>query len=83
MFFVYALKSLRDGKYYFGQTNNVTKRVNLHNSGKVKSTNSRTPFELVGYKSFKTRNEARWFEYNLKKHGDKKDKFFKELEVKS
>ena len=63
---VYALKSLKDNKCYFGQTEDVIKRLNEHNQGKVKSTKHRRPFMLVGYKTYKTRNEARWTEYNIK-----------------
>jgi putative endonuclease len=81
MFYVYILKSLKDGRFYFGQTNNVDKRLKQHNQGKVKSTRYRRPFKLVGNKKFKTRNEARWFEYNLKHHSDKKYKFLKELGI--
>ena len=81
MFYVYVLKSLKDNKYYFGQTDNVSKRVNLHNSGKVDSTKTRIPFVLIGYKTFKSRSEARWFEYNIKNHSDKKRKFLKEINV--
>ena len=73
MYYVYALRSLKDGKYYFGQSHDPVKSAKLHNSGKVKSTRLRKPFLLVGYKNFKTRNEARWFEYLLKKHGDRKE----------
>ena len=36
---------------------------------------------LIGYKEFKTRNEARWLEYNLKHHSDKKHKFICMLEA--
>lgn len=81
MHHVYALKSLKDNKYYFGQTDDVTRRMNLHNSGKVTSTQYRRPFVLVGYKTFETRNEARWFEYNVKHHSDKKKKFLRELNI--
>lgn len=81
MYSVYVLKSLKDGKYYFGQTEDVVKRANEHNQGKVKSTRHRRPFVLVGYKTYKTRNEARWMEYNIKKHSDKKKKFLVELET--
>ena len=80
MFSVYALKSLKDGKYYFGQTENVIKRVIEHNKGRVKSTKFRRPLVLVGYKTFTIRNEARWFEYNIKNHSDKKKKFIADLE---
>ena len=79
MHYVYVLKSLKDGKLYIGQTNNVARRLKLHNSGKVKSTRVRRPFELIGYKAFRTKNEARWIEYNLKHHSDKKKKFIKDL----
>ncbi len=82
MYHVYALKSLRDDNHYFGQTDNLSERVNLHNLGKVTSTKYRRPFVLVGYKTFETRNEARWFEYNIKHHSDKKRKFLNELNTK-
>ncbi len=80
MYYVYLLKSLKDNKYYIGQTNNVDKRLAIHNLGQVQSTKSRRPFKLVGYQSYNSRNEARWIEYNLKNHSDKKNKFIKQLE---
>ena len=79
MYFVYVLQSLKDKKFYIGQTNDISKRVSIHNSGGVKSTKSRMPFKLIGYRDYASRNEARWIEYNLKKHGDKKKKFIEEL----
>jgi len=79
MYSVYALKSLKDDNFYFGQTENVFKRLEEHNHGKVKSTKKRRPFILVGYKNYKTRSEARWTEYNIKKHSDKKRKFLADL----
>lgn len=81
MYYVYALKSLKDNKYYFGQTDNVTKRVNEHNQGEVRSTKHRMPLTLIGYKTFETRNEARWTEYNIKNHSDKKRKFIADLDA--
>ena len=80
MYFVYLLKSLIDNKYYIGQTQDVDKRLARHNSGQVLSTKSRRPFKLVGYQTYNSRNEARWAEYNLKNHSDKKKKFIKQLE---
>ena len=80
MFYVYLLKSLKDNKYYIGQTNNVTRRPLVHNRGQVTSTKYRRPFKLVGYQPYNTRNEERWAEYNLKNHSDKKKKFIKQLE---
>ena len=81
MYYVYLLKSKKDGNYYIGQTNNVNGRLKRHNAGQVKSTKYRRPFMLIGSKTFKTRSEARWCEYNLKQHSDKKHKFIGELEV--
>ena len=79
MFYVYVLFSQKDKKLYIGQTNDLTGRLGLHNAGKVKATKNRIPLKLVGCKTYETRNEARWVEYNLKHHSDKKKKFLKEL----
>jgi len=79
MYFVYLLKSLKDNNYYIGQKNDVKKRLSVHNLGQVQSTKSRRPFKLVGCQSYESRNEARWAEYNLKNHSDKKKKFIKQL----
>ena len=81
MYYVYALKSLKDGKYYFGHTHDPLKRLEKHNTGQVISTKRRRPFHLVGYKEFNARNEASWYEHMLKKHGDRKVKFLKELGI--
>ena len=73
MYYVYLLKSTKDNKYYIGQTQDVAKRLERHNAGQVISTKSRRPFKLVGYETYDSRNEARWAEYNLKNHSDKKN----------
>lgn len=58
MFFAYILKSLKDGKYYYGSTENIINRVIYHNKRKVKSTKSRTPLILHYSEEYKTRREA-------------------------
>ncbi|TSC88002.1 MAG: putative endonuclease [Microgenomates group bacterium Gr01-1014_5] len=78
-FSVYLLKSLKDGKFYIGQTDNIERRLNEHNSGFNISTKYRRPFSLIGYKTFKTQKEARWYEYEVKHHSDKKKKFIVDL----
>lgn len=83
MFYLYLLRSTKDEKYYIGQTNDVEKRLMRHNSGQVISTKFRRPFKLVGFDTFKTRNEARWAEYTLKNHSDKKKKFIDKLEKRA
>ncbi|MBI4810336.1 MAG: GIY-YIG nuclease family protein [Ignavibacteriales bacterium] len=55
---VYVLRSIRDGRHYIGMTKNLERRLNEHNSGKVKSTKGRTPFELVYHETYRTRSEA-------------------------
>lgn len=38
MFYVYAIKSLKDGKLYVGHTNNLIKRIKQHGKGLAKAT---------------------------------------------
>ena len=47
MQYVYVLRSTKDGKWYTGCTNNLRKRFNEHNKGKVLSTKGRGPFEII------------------------------------
>jgi len=47
MHYVYVLRSLKDGKFYVGYTENLEKRIAEHNDGKSASTKSRIPLELV------------------------------------
>lgn len=67
MYIVYILKSLKDLKYYIGQTENIDDRLRKHNSGQVKSTKLRIPFTVVKCETFQTRSEAMKREYYLKK----------------
>ena len=56
MYYVYILKSVKDGNLYIGRTNNVNRRVNEHNRGIVSSTKSRRPFMLL--KTIEVESEA-------------------------
>ena len=49
MYYTYVLKSKKDSNYYIGYTESLKKRLSEHNSGKVRSTKYRIPFELVYY----------------------------------
>ena len=73
-FFVYFLRSQRDGTLYIGQTKNIEKRVKRHNSGLVKSTKNRYPFDFVYSESYSTRREAMLREKHLKSIGGVKEK---------
>ncbi len=69
MFYVYILKSKKDGKLYIGYTNDLKRRVEEHNSGKNISTKSRRPFELVYYEAYKSDDDAKHREDMLKLFG--------------
>ena len=47
MYYVYVLKSEKDGMFYTGYTSDIKKRINEHNDGLVKSTKDRSPLKLV------------------------------------
>ena len=46
-FYTYVLQSKTDGKFYTGFTSDIEKRLDEHNSGKVCSTKSRIPLQLI------------------------------------
>jgi putative endonuclease len=49
MYYVYVLRSGKDGWFYTGCTADLKKRLAEHNNGKGRSTSYRVPFELVYY----------------------------------
>jgi len=58
MYFVYILKSKRDGTYYYGSTADIEKRLREHNSGKMRYTKGHLPYEIHYYEEYETRKEA-------------------------
>ena len=58
MYFVYILRSLKDGNLYIGCTSDIERRVEYHNGGKVRSTKSRRPFELIYKEEYADKYEA-------------------------
>ena len=69
-FFVYLILNIKDNKTisYVGWTNNLKKRLQLHNSGKgAKFTRSRK-WILIFKKKMKSKISAMQFEYKLKKN---------------
>ena len=67
MFYVYVLKSKKDGKAHIGYTNDLKRRLNEHNNLESKSTKNRAPFELIYYESYKSKSDAKYRETNLKR----------------
>jgi putative endonuclease len=57
-----------DGSLYGGYTNNLDRRVKMHNEGKgAKYTRGRGPVKLTFYKSYDNKSEAMSAEYYFKK----------------
>lgn len=70
-YYVYVLRSLKNGDIYVGSTDNVENRIKLHNFGKVKSTKAYRPWKLLEHEEYNTRNEAVRRERLLKNHQQK------------
>jgi putative endonuclease len=66
MFFVYVIRSIKDGRFYAGLTGNVPNRLREHNRGQTKSTKGYRPWILVFVEQYPTRKEARAREKFLK-----------------
>ena len=66
MYYVYVLKSRKDHNLYIGSTKDLKKRFLMHNLGKVFSTRNRIPFDIIYYEAYKSENDARHREKNLK-----------------
>ena len=58
MEFVYILHSEKDGKLYIGFTNNISRRIEEHNLGRVPATKGRRPLVLVHLEDYLDRKQA-------------------------
>jgi len=65
-FYVYVLKSERDGKFYTGYTKNIKQRFDEHQKGRVKSTKDRRPLKLIYYEGCLSQQDATHREKYLK-----------------
>ncbi len=67
MNYAYIVKC-SDKTFYTGWTNDLEKRIEMHNSGKgAKYTKARLPVELVYYEAFDTKEEAMSREWHIKR----------------
>jgi len=66
VFYAYILKSIKDGKYYYGSTKDLDERLKTHNAGKMRSTKGRIPFVIHYYETFNSRSDAQKREYFFK-----------------
>ncbi len=65
-YFVYVLRSQKDGRRYVGFTNCLERRIEEHKQGLVKSTKHRRPFEFVYSEKFLNKRDAQEREKFLK-----------------
>ncbi|HYV33461.1 MAG TPA: GIY-YIG nuclease family protein [Candidatus Limnocylindria bacterium] len=68
MYYLYILKSQIKEWYYVGITDDKTKRLNEHNSGKTRSTKAYRPFDIVYAESYNDKAECRKREILIKKN---------------
>lgn len=66
---VYILYSKKLDGYYVGQTNNIEKRLNVHNTGGKKYTSRGIPWILIRSYKCRSRSEAVRLEMKIKKRG--------------
>lgn len=66
MYYTYVLRSKKDSKWYTGYSDDLRKRFSEHNSGKIFSTKSRGPFELIYYEACLSEEDAKHRERYLK-----------------
>ena len=46
-YFVYILRSIKDGSYYIGSTRDLSSRLERHNQGRSKYTKANRPWEVI------------------------------------
>lgn len=74
-YYVYILKCF-DDTFYTGITNNIEKRIKIHNSGKgAKYTRSRLPVVLVYFEILEDKSSALKREIQIKKLTRKEKEF--------
>ena len=66
MYYVYILRSRKDGKLYTGYTNDLKRRLAEHTSGTNISTRSRLPLDLLYYEAYSSQADAKAREFRLK-----------------
>jgi putative endonuclease len=71
-YFTYILKSKIKDRYYIGSCEDLTLRLERHNSGGSISTKAYIPWEIVYYEEYKTKSKALKREIHLKKMKNKK-----------
>ncbi|MBI5778951.1 MAG: GIY-YIG nuclease family protein [Planctomycetes bacterium] len=58
VYYVYILRSLKDGSFYVGQAQDLEERLQRHNSGRSRFTRGKKPWVIAYSEEFLTREEA-------------------------
>jgi putative endonuclease len=66
MYYTYVLLSKKDGKFYSGYSKDLRNRLKEHNEGRVFSTKSRRPLNLIYYEACVEEEDAKQRERYLK-----------------
>ncbi len=64
--YTYILRSIKDGLFYIGSTNDLKRRILEHQRGANISTAKRLPLELIFYEAYPTKEDA-----------ERREKYFK------
>lgn len=67
-YYVYILKSEKDGKNYAGYTQNLKLRLEQHQKGKVTSTKHRRPLQLIYFEACLNQQDTTKREKYFKTH---------------
>jgi len=65
-YYIYVLRSEKDGKNYTGYTKNLKLRLQQHDSGEVESTKHRLPLALIYFEGCLNQQDATHREKYLK-----------------
>lgn len=79
MYYVYVLKSEKDGTTYIGSTQYLERRIEEHNKGKTKSIKHKLPVILVYYEAYLTKTLALKRENKLKNNSFAKEQLYKRI----
>jgi putative endonuclease len=71
IYYVYILKSKKDGKFYTGYTSDLKSRFKSHCKGEVESTKERRPLKLIYFEGCLNQQDATHREKYLKTYHGK------------
>ncbi len=70
-YYVYILRSFKDGTYYVGSTQDLESRIDRHNQGRTKYTKPMRPWGLVYHEEHPDRSSAVKRELEIKNRKSK------------